>query len=223
METKSLECAAWKWAMAHRCNRSEPWSTYKHCQRSCYFAGSGYEGDRCCPDPPASPSLPLPPPRVSESALAQRVEAAPDDLVDLADASKSALAQGVASGGDVQPMPPVALAPPSPPHVNEVEEDPNVGVWGGTCTCPDGEQYEVGDNGDFCGSLATHAIDALPALIELAVSGLVLFEGAFGRLLLELFDLITPLSEQPGAALEHACLLCTARGGASVVRRIRCV
>ena len=28
------------------------------------------------------------------------------------------------------------------------------GVWGGTCTCPDGQQYQVGDNGNFCGSLA---------------------------------------------------------------------
>jgi hypothetical protein len=29
-----------------------------------------------------------------------------------------------------------------------------VGGWGGTCTCPDGQTYEVGDNGDNCGSIA---------------------------------------------------------------------
>ena len=30
----------------------------------------------------------------------------------------------------------------------------NGGVWGGTCTCPDGQVYDVGDQGDFCASLA---------------------------------------------------------------------
>lgn len=29
-----------------------------------------------------------------------------------------------------------------------------VGLWGGTCTCPDGHIYQVGDNLDYCGSLA---------------------------------------------------------------------
>jgi len=29
-----------------------------------------------------------------------------------------------------------------------------VGTWGGTCTCPDGGEYFVGDNWDGCGSLA---------------------------------------------------------------------
>ena len=28
------------------------------------------------------------------------------------------------------------------------------GIWGGSCTCPDGQVYQVGDGGDFCGSLA---------------------------------------------------------------------
>ena len=27
------------------------------------------------------------------------------------------------------------------------------GGWGGSCTCPDGSVYQVGDNGDACGSL----------------------------------------------------------------------
>lgn len=35
-----------------------------------------------------------------------------------------------------------------------VQNAPNKGMWGGQCTCPDGSVYGVGDNGDFCGSLA---------------------------------------------------------------------
>ena len=31
---------------------------------------------------------------------------------------------------------------------------PGVGEGGGSCTCPDGSVYQVGDNGDGCGSLA---------------------------------------------------------------------
>ena len=43
--------------------------------------------------------------------------------------------------------------------VNEVTEcDPwepcEAGVYGGTCTCPDGQTYQVGDSMDVCGSLA---------------------------------------------------------------------
>ena len=39
--------------------------------------------------------------------------------------------------------------------VNRVEENAGgVGIWGGTCTCPDGTTYEVGDNGDFCETIA---------------------------------------------------------------------
>ena len=38
---------------------------------------------------------------------------------------------------------------------NLVEENANgVGGWGGTCECPDGSRYEVGDDGDSCGSLS---------------------------------------------------------------------
>lgn len=29
-----------------------------------------------------------------------------------------------------------------------------LGVWGGSCTCPDGRVYTAGDNGDICNSLA---------------------------------------------------------------------
>ena len=39
--------------------------------------------------------------------------------------------------------------------MNTVEENASgVGGWGGTCQCPDGTQYEVGDNHDSCGTLA---------------------------------------------------------------------
>ena len=31
-----------------------------------------------------------------------------------------------------------------------------LGVWGGTCICPDGRAYEVGDEGNMCGSIACH-------------------------------------------------------------------
>ena len=31
---------------------------------------------------------------------------------------------------------------------------PVVGGRGGTCRCPDGKTYEVGDNNDFCRTLA---------------------------------------------------------------------
>ena len=38
---------------------------------------------------------------------------------------------------------------------NLVEENANgVGGWGGTCECPDGSRYEVGDNGDLCETIA---------------------------------------------------------------------
>jgi len=34
------------------------------------------------------------------------------------------------------------------------ENDHSLGGWGGSCTCPNGEVYQVADNGDSCGSLA---------------------------------------------------------------------
>jgi len=37
---------------------------------------------------------------------------------------------------------------------NFYRKDENAGFWGGTCTCPDGQLYEVGDNNDGCKSLA---------------------------------------------------------------------
>ena len=65
--------------------------------------------------------------------------------------------------------PPAPPAPPtSPPNVsprapevapreiiNILETNvADVGEWGGTCTCPNGNVYNVGDNNDGCGSLA---------------------------------------------------------------------
>ena len=36
---------------------------------------------------------------------------------------------------------------------NVVQENVG-GSWGGTCLCPDGSSYEVGDNADACGSIS---------------------------------------------------------------------
>jgi hypothetical protein len=35
----------------------------------------------------------------------------------------------------------------------EVTDSSSAGGWGGSCTCPDGTTYQVGDNYDYCGSL----------------------------------------------------------------------
>jgi hypothetical protein len=46
---------------------------------------------------------------------------------------------------------------PPPQGENEVfNDDPAVGVWGGSCTCPDGMVYLVADRDDGCGSLACY-------------------------------------------------------------------
>jgi len=37
---------------------------------------------------------------------------------------------------------------------NIFETDVMSGDWGGACTCPDGQVYQVADNNDYCGSLA---------------------------------------------------------------------
>lgn len=37
---------------------------------------------------------------------------------------------------------------------NVYQQTPGVGNWGGKCTCPDGQEYYVGDNADACKSLA---------------------------------------------------------------------
>lgn len=35
-----------------------------------------------------------------------------------------------------------------------LENAPTAGGWGGSCTCPDGQVYQVGDKYDYCGSLS---------------------------------------------------------------------
>ena len=35
-----------------------------------------------------------------------------------------------------------------------VEDAQDVGEWSGTCSCPDGNRYKVGDNNDGCQSIA---------------------------------------------------------------------
>ena len=38
---------------------------------------------------------------------------------------------------------------------NVVQENaPGVALWGGTCKCPDGRTYQVGDGADGCATLA---------------------------------------------------------------------
>jgi hypothetical protein len=53
------------------------------------------------------------------------------------------------------PPPPPGAAPPTRQTINLLQTNvAGVGEWGGTCTCPDGAVYNVGDNNDGCGSLA---------------------------------------------------------------------
>eukprot|EP00966_Prymnesium_polylepis_P324921 7380920-Prymnesium_polylepis.1 len=52
----------------------------------------------------------------------------------------------------------MTCAPP-PVHPREgknvrIENDGSVGVWGGTCTCPDGQVYLVGDENNACATMA---------------------------------------------------------------------
>merc|ERR1719445_1049806 len=47
---------------------------------------------------------------------------------------------------------PTATAPATGPNVYEIGVMP--GGWGGSCTCPNGEVYQVADNYDYCDSLA---------------------------------------------------------------------
>ena len=45
-------------------------------------------------------------------------------------------------------------APPVPHNNVVVENDLSVGIWGGTCKCPDGQVFLVGDTDGSCGGLA---------------------------------------------------------------------
>jgi len=61
---------------------------------------------------------------------------------------------GVSSSGVLR-MVNCALRANRASATNRVEANqPDVGGWGGSCTCGDGETYQVGDNNDGCGSLA---------------------------------------------------------------------
>ena len=60
MVGQGRDCS-WSWAHANKCNADSLWTSSSYCQRSCYFAGVGYPGDRCCFMPPSTPPL-LPPP-----------------------------------------------------------------------------------------------------------------------------------------------------------------
>lgn len=58
----------------------------------------------------------------------------------------------IEGSGSSNPAP--TPAPDSSSGNKIIENAPGVGGWGGSCTCPDGQVYQVGDNGDACGSLA---------------------------------------------------------------------
>ena len=45
---------------------------------------------------------------------------------------------------------------PSSETSNYYRGESGVGGWGGVCTCPDGQEYNVGDNNNACGSLACY-------------------------------------------------------------------
>jgi len=47
-----------------------------------------------------------------------------------------------------------AAATCAPPLENSYIEEADTGGWGGTCTCPDGQTYEVGDHWAACANLA---------------------------------------------------------------------
>ena len=63
------------------------------------------------------------------------------------------------------------IAPTARPLAANLEETnvPGVGVWGGTCKCPDGQVYMVGDNLNYCRSMACHG-PALALAERLAAS-----------------------------------------------------
>jgi len=67
--------------------------------------------------------------------------------------------QGACPGGETEgAFRKVICAPPVEydfeSHNEVIDEDKTAGVWGGTCTCPDGVVYLVGDENNECGSLA---------------------------------------------------------------------
>ena len=48
----------------------------------------------------------------------------------------------------------LAVLLPKPGAAQNIVEQGVAGSWGGSCTCPNGESYQVGDNGDSCRTLA---------------------------------------------------------------------
>ena len=50
MTRKNMVCKDFPQQMEKKCNKQANWVTAKVCQRSCFEAGNGYEGDNCCPE-----------------------------------------------------------------------------------------------------------------------------------------------------------------------------
>ena len=100
------------------------------------------------PQPSALPESPPPSPPHALPSLPPPLPPSPSSSPPPAEPSATSLAQGSLAQGYVAaldaPTPPHIYSPSSPPHLNEVEEDvEGVGAWGGSCTCPDGQVYQV--------------------------------------------------------------------------------
>merc|ERR1712137_257164 len=63
----------------------------------------------------------------------------------------SALQMSVVSDKDMLSYTSGSSWGPDPNYYRQVS---GVGAWGGECTCPDGQSYQVGDHIDACASLA---------------------------------------------------------------------
>lgn len=48
MESEGKKCFQYQRAMFSKCNKDSAWISSKYCQKSCFKAGNGYEGDICC-------------------------------------------------------------------------------------------------------------------------------------------------------------------------------
>ena len=49
MLLKNMACKDFPKQLAGKCKLQHNWVSEKICQRSCYEAGNGYDGDECCP------------------------------------------------------------------------------------------------------------------------------------------------------------------------------
>uniref|UniRef100_A0A7S0Q9B7 Apple domain-containing protein n=1 Tax=Coccolithus braarudii TaxID=221442 RepID=A0A7S0Q9B7_9EUKA len=124
---KSLACGG---GVAGRCNPF--WGSWSLVRVECYIA------------PPASP--PLPPP------LEPPLQPPPPPPSPPVPPLLPPQSPPPVSLPSMPPLSPPSLPPPHPPA--NVATEGSAGRWGGSCHCPDGLVYQVGDNYDACASLA---------------------------------------------------------------------